>query len=94
MAVYAMVHIDVNDADEYAKYAALAGPAVAKYGGEFLARGGECYHMEGAGRSRNVIIRFKDMATAKAFYNGPEYQEALSFGLPAADREYTFVEGI
>jgi uncharacterized protein (DUF1330 family) len=94
MAVYAMVHIDVNDADEYAKYAALAGPAVAKYGGEFLARGGECFHMEGKGRARNVIIRFKDMATAKAFYNGPEYQEALSFGLPAADREYTFVEGV
>jgi uncharacterized protein (DUF1330 family) len=94
MAVYAMVHIDVNDADEYAKYAALAGPAVAKYGGEFLARGGECFHMEGQGRARNVIIRFKDMTTAKAFYNGPEYQEALTYGLPAADREYTFVEGV
>ena len=94
MAVYAMVHIDVKDAEEYAKYAALAGPAVAKYGGEFLARGGECLHMEGKGRSRNVIIRFQDMATAKAFYNGPEYQEALSYGLPASEREYTFVEGV
>lgn len=94
MAVYSIVHIDVNDADEYAKYAALAGPAVAKYGGEFLARGGECFQMEGKGRARNVIIRFKDMATAKSFYLGPEYQEALVFGLPAADREYTFVEGV
>ena len=94
MAVYAMVHIDVHDAEEYAKYAALAWPAVAKYGGEFLARGGEYAHMEGKGRARNVIIRFADMATAKAFYNGPEYQEALSYGLPAASREYTFVEGI
>jgi len=94
MAVYAMVHIDVKDADEYAKYAALAGPAVAKYGGEFLARGGACAQMEGTGRARNVIIRFKDMATAKAFYHGPEYREALAFGLPAAEREYTFVEGI
>lgn len=94
MAVYAMVHIDVNDADEYAKYAAIAGPAVAKYGGTFLARGGECVHMEGKGRSRNVIIRFGDMETAKTFYHSPEYQEALSYGLPAADREYTFVEGV
>jgi len=94
MAVYAMVHIDVNDADEYAKYAALAGPAVAKYGGEFLARGGECIHMEGTGRARNVIIRFGDMETAKKFYHSPEYQEALSYGIPAADREYTFVEGV
>lgn len=94
MAVYAMVHIDVHDAEDYSQYAALAGPAVAKYGGEFLARGGECVQMEGQGRARNVIIRFADMATALAFYNGPEYQEALSFGLPAASREYTFVEGI
>jgi len=94
MAVYAIVHVDVNDADLYGKYAKLAGPAVAKYGGEFLARGGECVQMEGKGRARNVIIRFKDMATAKAFYNGPEYQAALEFGLPAADREYTFVEGV
>jgi len=94
MAVYAMVHIDVTDATEYAKYAEIAGPAVAKYGGTFLARGGDCVHMEGKGRERNVIIRFGDMETAKTFYHSPEYQEALSYGLPAADREYTFVEGV
>ena len=94
MTVYAMVHIDVNDAEEYAKYAAIAGPAVAKFGGTFLARGGDCIHMEGEGRARNVIIRFDDMETAKKFYHSPEYQEALSYGIPAADREYTFVEGV
>lgn len=94
MPVYTMAHIDVRDDEKYAKYAALAGPAVAKFGGEFLARGGETAVMEGTARARNVIIRFKDMATAKAFYNSPEYQEALSYGLPAADREYLFVEGV
>ncbi len=94
MAVYAMVHIDVHDADEYAKYAALAGPAVEKFGGEFLARGGASVHKEGQGRARNVIIRFPDMETAEKFYHSPEYQEALSYGLPAATREYTFVEGV
>lgn len=94
MTVYAMVHIDVNNADEYAKYAALAGPAVAKFGGEFLARGGECFHMEGKGRARNVIVKFKDMETAKEFYHSAEYQEALSYGIPSADREYLFVEGV
>ena len=94
MTVYAMVHIDVKDPEAYGRYAELAGPAVAKYGGEFLARGGESRQMEGKGRARNVIIRFKDMETALAFYNGPEYQEALAFGLPASEREYTFVEGV
>ncbi len=94
MTVYAMVHIDVTNAEEYAKYAEIAGPAVEKYGGEFLARGGECVQMEGVGRARNVIIRFPDMETAQTFYHSPEYQRALSHGLPAAKREYTFVEGV
>ena len=94
MAVYAIVQVDVSDADEYAKYAALAGPAVAQYGGEFLARGGETVVMEGTARARNVIIRFPDMATAKSFYEGPEYQKALSFALPVSDRDYFFVEGV
>jgi len=35
---YCMVQITVHNADEYAKYAKLAGPAVEKFGGEFLAR--------------------------------------------------------
>ncbi|WP_069299159.1 DUF1330 domain-containing protein [Neptunicoccus sediminis] len=94
MTVYTMAHIDVHDEEEYARYAELAGPAVQQYGGVFLARGGETVVMEGQARSRNVIIQWPDMDTAKAFYNGPEYQRALSHGLPAADRDYIFVEGV
>ncbi|MCW1952414.1 MAG: DUF1330 domain-containing protein [Octadecabacter sp.] len=94
MPAYAIVQVDVKDADEYAKYAVLAGPAVAKYGGEFLARGGEVEVMEGTTRARCVIIRFADMETAKTFYHGPEYQEALAFALPVSERDYKFVEGV
>jgi len=94
MSVYAIVSVDVRDADEYAKYAALAGPAVTKYGGEFLARGGETVVREGSSRARNVIIRFPDMATAQAFYDGPEYQEALRYALPVSERDYKFVQGV
>jgi uncharacterized protein (DUF1330 family) len=94
MTVYTIAHIDVHDSEEYARYAELAGPAVAKFGGIFLARGGETVVMEGLARARNVIIQWPDMDTAKAFYNSPEYQKALSHGLPAADRDYMFVEGV
>jgi uncharacterized protein (DUF1330 family) len=94
MPAYAIVQVDVKDAEAYAKYAELAGPAVAKYGGEFLARGGKVEVMEGTTRARCVIIRFADMETAKTFYHGPEYQEALSHGLPASERDYKFVEGV
>lgn len=94
MTVYAISHIDVHDADEYAKYVALAGPAVAKFGGRFLARGGNTIVREGATRARNVIIEFPDMDTAQAFYDSPEYQEALAYALPASTRDYMFVQGV
>lgn len=94
MAAYAIVQVDVHDAEEYAKYAALAGPAVAKFGGEFLARGGAVQVMEGTTRDRCVIIRFDDMETAKTFYHSPDYQEALAFALPVSTGDYKFVEGV
>lgn len=94
MPAYAIVQVDVHNADEYAKYAELAGPAVAKYGGEFLARGGEVEVLEGTTRARCVIIRFADMDIARTFYHGPEYQKALSFALPVSDRDYKFVQGV
>lgn len=94
MSIYAIVQVDVKNDEEYAKYAVLAGPALAKYGGEFLVRGGKVKVMEGTTRARCVIIKFADMETAKKFYHSPEYQEALSFALPVSERDYKFVEGV
>ena len=96
MAAYCMVQINVHNAEEYGKYAELAGPAVAKYGGEFLARGGKCITKEGPEQLRNVVIKFPDFETANNFYDGPEYAEALAFALAdgVSTRNYTIVEGI
>jgi len=94
MTVYAIVQVDVRDADEYAKYAALAGPAVAKFGGAFLARGGAVEVKEGTSRDRCVIIQFDDMETARTFYHSPDYQAALAFALPVSERDYKFVQGL
>lgn len=96
MAAYCMVQINVHNAEEYAKYAALSAPAVAKYGGEFLARGGKCVTKEGPEQLRNVIVRFDDFETATKFYDSPEYKEALVFALAegVSTRNYTIVEGV
>ena len=94
MTAYAIVQVDVKDADEYAKYAALAGPAVEKFGGEFLARGGAVEVMEGTTRDRCIIVKFPDMDTARTFYHSPDYQKALSFALPVSERDYKFVQGV
>lgn len=94
MPTYAIVQVDVKDADEYAKYAELAGPAVTKYGGEFLVRGGKVEVKEGSSRARCVVIQFPDLDTAQTFYHSPEYQEALAYALPVSERDYKFVEGV
>ena len=40
MSALWIAHVSVNDAESYAKYAELAGPAIAKHGGHFIARAG------------------------------------------------------
>jgi uncharacterized protein (DUF1330 family) len=39
-------HVSVKDEESFGKYAVLAGPAIAKHGGQFLARGGCCVQLE------------------------------------------------
>ena len=96
MNAYCMVQITVHNSEEYAKYAALAGPAVQKYGGEFLARGGKCLTKEGPVQLRNVIIKFPDFDSANTFYESQEYSAALEFALAdgVSTRNYTIVEGV
>ena len=85
-------HVTVNDEDAYGKYAALAGPAIAKYGGKFIARGGRYIQLEGTDRPRNVVAKFESLEAAETCYNSKEYQAALDFARGAAERELLIVE--
>jgi len=85
-------HITVHDDDAYGKYAALAGPAIAKHGGKFIARGGRYVQLEGTDRPRNVVAKFDTVEAAEACYKSPEYQAALNFARGAAERELLIVE--
>ncbi|MCV6585323.1 MAG: DUF1330 domain-containing protein [Marinibacterium sp.] len=87
-----IAHVTVTDADAYGKYAELAGPAIAKHGGQFVARGGRFVQLEGKERPRNVVARFDSVEAAVACYNSPEYQEALSHARDASERELLVVE--
>lgn len=82
----------MTDADAYGKYAELAGPAIAKHGGTFVARGGRFVQLEGKERPRNVVARFPSVDAAVDCYHSPEYQEALSHARGASERELMVVE--
>ena len=85
-------HVTVHDEDAYGKYAALAGSAIAKHGGKFIARGGRYVQLEGTDRPRNVVAKFESVEAAETCYNSQEYQAALDFARGAAERELLIVE--
>ncbi|MFA8384104.1 MAG: DUF1330 domain-containing protein [Pelagibaca sp.] len=87
-----IAHVTVTDPEAYAKYAELAGPAIAKHGGQFIARGGRYVQLEGQERPRNVVARFPSIEDAEACYNSPEYQRALDHARGASERELLIVE--
>ncbi|GAW33855.1 hypothetical protein RA2_00900 [Roseovarius sp. A-2] len=87
-----IAHVTVTDEAAYGRYAALAGPAIAKHGGAFIARGGRYVQLEGKERARNVVARFPSLEAAETCYRSPEYQEALDHARGASERELVIVE--
>ncbi len=87
-----IAHVTVTDEEAYGKYAKLAGPAIAKHGGYFIARGGRYVQLEGKDRPRNVVAKFPSVEAAETCYHSPEYQEALDHARGASERELLIVE--
>ena len=91
---YWIAHVTVLDAEAYGKYAEAAGPAIAKAGGKFLARGARYVQLEGNERKRNVVAWFPSLEAAEACYRGPDYQAALAFAKGASERDLVIVEAM
>jgi uncharacterized protein (DUF1330 family) len=94
MAAYWCARVHVTDKARYAKYAELAGPAIERHGGVFLARGGKQEILEGGPFERSVVIRFPSLEQAVACYNSPEYAAARAFAEGAAERHMVVVEDV
>jgi uncharacterized protein (DUF1330 family) len=90
---YWIVRVDVTAPDAYKTYVAANGAAFKKYGARFLVRGGPYDSVEGKARARNVVIEFKDVATARACYHSDEYREAMALRRFAADADVIIIEG-
>ncbi|WP_120501346.1 DUF1330 domain-containing protein [Roseovarius sp. EL26] len=87
-----IAHVTVTDDESYGKYAKLAGPAIEKHGGYFIARAGRYVQLEGKERPRNVVAKFPSVEAAETCYHSAEYQEALSHARDASERELLIVE--
>ena len=95
MPAYLIARIHVTDPEKYRGYMALSPAAIEKYGGRFLARGGEIATLEGEPEERRVVIvEFPSLEAARTFYDSPEYREARAAREGAAEAQFFVVEGL
>jgi uncharacterized protein (DUF1330 family) len=90
---YWIGRINVHDDEGYKPYAAANAAIFRKYGGHFVVRAGKFECVEGASRSRNVVIEFPDYAAALACYRSPEYQANIKVRQPHSVGDLIIIEG-
>lgn len=93
-AYWIATYKDLKNPENIKKYAEKATPAIKKYSGKILARGGKIETIEGDPSPRTVLIEFLSMEEALQCYHSEEYQEAMKIGKGEFNRHIQIVEGI
>src|SRR5215467_4922344 len=84
----------ISDPAALAAYAKLAPPAIAPFGGRYLARGTAAAAYEAGQKERIVISEFPSVEQAIAAHDSPAYQAALKALGNGAVRDLRIIEGL
>jgi uncharacterized protein (DUF1330 family) len=88
------VYRSISDPQKLKAYAELAPPAIAPFGGRYLARGTASAAYEAGLKQRIVISEFSSVEKAIAAHDSPAYQRALDALGDGAVRDLRIVEGL
>jgi uncharacterized protein (DUF1330 family) len=95
MAAYVIVRVEVTDSTQYRKYTEQTPATIAKFGGQFLARGGKCVTLEGPQEKRRVVVlEFPSLEQARAWYVSDDYQTVKKLRAGAAKGELLAIDGV
>jgi uncharacterized protein (DUF1330 family) len=95
MSAYILAEIEDHDPARYEQYKALAPDAIARYGGRYVARGGEAVTLEGDWKpKRIVVLEFPTLEAARTFHDSPEYRAARAKREGACDMRMIAVAGV
>ena len=94
MAAYIVARVDVKNWDAYREYMRHTPRVIQKFGGRFIARGGETTTLEGPKETlRLVLMEFPSLEQAKAFYNSPEYKQTKRLREGGGSAQFVAIEG-
>lgn len=91
--------ICVIDPTKFSEYRELSTAAVEKFGGTWLARGGERTQLEGGDGAHNaewrtVIVEFPSVDSARAWYDSMEYTKAREVRIASSIGRLYIVSGV
>ncbi len=94
MAAYIVARVDVRDWEAYREYMRHTPRVIAKFGGRFVARGGEMVTLEGPEETlRLVLIEFPSLDQAKAYYASPEYARIKKIREGGGEAQFVAIDG-
>ena len=77
MSAYIIADVTVTNEEQMKIYREWSTRAMREFGAEVLVRGGRIEALEGAWKpQRVVVLKFKDLATARAYYHSETYTHA------------------
>ena len=87
------IYEKIDNPEKLKQYAIKAKPAVEKFSGKFLVRGGKNRTNEGIKSPRIIVVEFVDYNSAVKCYDSSEYQEAHNILNGHVIRHHQIVEG-
>tara|TARA_B100001559_G_scaffold269016_1_gene236391 strand:- start:42 stop:329 length:288 start_codon:yes stop_codon:yes gene_type:complete len=92
-AYWVCIYEKIDNAEKLKEYSVKARPAVEKFSGKFLVRGGKNRTNDGIKSPRIAVVEFPDYNTALECYDSGEYQAAHDILKGHVIRHHQIVEG-
>ena len=92
-AYWVCVYEKIDNVEKLKEYAIKAKPAVEKFSGKFLVRGGKNRTNDGIESPRTVVVEFPNYNNAVECYDSAEYQEAHDILKGHVVRHHQIIEG-
>ena len=95
MAAYVIATIEVKDPEKFDVYRGQVPATIEKYGGRYLARGGEVSVVEGDQPvRRTVVLEFDSLEKAKGWYYSDDYAGPKELRIQSTISNVMIVEGV